>query len=56
MTTQDIDTAFQNALDDDIDKLELTKFDRYNLRNPKRNVSLGKKLEILFLLGKLKLK
>lgn len=54
MTTDQINEAFQTAIENNEIKTlkQLNKHDRANLK--KQNPSIGKKLEILWMLGKIK--
>lgn len=55
MTTTDIETAFKKAVDNnELNAIEiLNRFDRSNLKN--KPTSIARKLEILWMLDKLKL-
>jgi len=54
MTTEDIEKAFQEAIDNkELKTLELSKYTRYDLKN--KPSTTARKLEILFLLGKIEL-
>lgn len=54
MTTTDIETAFKKVIEkDELKHLDITKFTKYNLVH--KPCSTARKLEILWMLGKLKL-
>lgn len=54
MTTTDIENAFNNAIENgDLKKIPMSKSKRYQLKN--REITIAKKLEILFKLDKLRL-
>lgn len=55
MTAQDIDNAFKIAIENnELKQLKLSKFIKYNLEN--KPCSTARKLEILWMLDKIKLK